>query len=312
VDDYISEIESYLALFYQKNEVPKEIIISSELDKDNLSKILNTNVIYSIKGTKKSLLDLVKSNAKIALKNEFEQIKQDETRTIKANEELRKLLNLKSLYRIDIYDNSNLFGEYSVSGMVVYKNGKPSKNDYRKFKISMDKNDDYNTMKEVLYRRYYRVLIENLERPDLIIVDGGANQINAAKEIIDSLKLNIKIVGLAKDNKHRTNELIDEDLKVIKIDKTSNLFHLLTRMQDEVHRFTINYHREIRSKGSISSILDNIEGLGTKRKKALIKHFGSVKKIKSATIEELKDIIPEKIAINLKEYLEVYMKDKSN
>ena len=187
--------------------------------------------------------------------------------------------------------------------MVVFKDGKPSKNDYRKFKISLAKNDDYNTMKEVLYRRYYRMLMESSERPDLIIVDGGENQIRAAKDIMTMLNLNIKVVGLKKNDKHQTNELINDDYSVVSIDKTSNLFHYLTRIQDEVHRFTINYHRQIRSKGSISSVLDNIEGLGDKRKRELIKKFGSVKAMSEASIEELSLVIPSSIATDLKEYL---------
>lgn len=303
MDEYIDEIEYFIGLFYTKNELPAEIIINDELDAEVLSEALNTKAIHVQKGKKKNLLELAKTNAKISLQNQFETIHRDKQKTIEANEELRKLLNLDKLYRIDIFDNSNLFGEYSVSGMVVFKDGKPSKNDYRKFKISLEKNDDYNTMKEVLYRRYYRMLMEKTEFPDLIILDGGENQINAAKEIMEMLNLNIKLVGLKKNNKHRTDDLVDENQEIIPIDKTSNLFHYLTRIQDEVHRFTINYHRQIRSKGSIQSVLDNIEGLGEKRRKALIKKFGSLKGIKAATQEELADIIPENIAIRLKEYL---------
>ena len=276
---------------------------NENLDKEVLSEALNTNVVHAIRGEKKRLLELVKTNASISLKNEFELIKRDEKRTVDANEALRKLLGLKVLYRIDVFDNSNLFGEYTVSGMVVFKDGKPSKSDYRKFKISIDKNDDYNSMKEVLYRRYYRMLMEKSERPDLILLDGGENQIRAAREIIESLNLNIKIAGLVKNNKHETNELMDSDMNVISIDKTSDLFHFLTRMQDEVHRFTITYHRDIRSKGSISSVLENIEGLGEKRRKALIKKYGSVKKIKEASVEDLSTLIPEKVALNLHNYL---------
>lgn len=300
MDDYIDEIEYFIGLYYTKNEVPSEIIINNELDKDVLSDVIGTKVVHALKGNKKSLLDLAKTNAKISLENKFESIKKDEKKTTLANEELKNILGLDKLYRIDIFDNSNLFGEYSVSGMVVFKDGLPSKNDYRKFKISLEKNDDYNTMKEVLYRRYYRMLIENTERPDLIILDGGDNQINAAKEVLSSLNLDIKIVGLKKNDKHRTNDLVDENLELIPLDKTSNLFHYLTRIQDEVHRYTINYHRQIRSKGSIQSVLDNIEGLGEKRRKALIKRFGSLKAIKAASVEELSEVIPLSIAENLK------------
>lgn len=304
MDEYIDEIEYFIGLYYTKNEVPREIIVNDELDCDVLSEALGTRVVTVSKGNKKKLLDLAATNAKLSLDNSFESIQRDESRTSKANDELRVLLGLDKLYRIDVFDNSNLFGEYSVSGMVVFKDGKPSKNDYRKFKISLEKNDDYNTMKEVLYRRYYRMLMEKSERPDLLILDGGENQIRAAREIFDSLNLNIKMVGLKKNDKHRTNDLVDENLELIPIERTSNLFHYLTRIQDEVHRFTINYHRQIRSKGSIQSVLDNIEGLGEKRRKALIKKFGSLKAIKAASKEELEEVIPEAIAENLKNYLD--------
>lgn len=303
MDEYIEEIEYFVGLYYTKNEVPREIIVNDELDADVLAEAIGTRVLTVQKGSKKKLLDLSLTNAKLALENQFETIKRDEVRTSDANEELRVLLGLDKLYRIDVFDNSNLFGEYSVSGMVVFKDGKPSKNDYRKFKISLEKNDDYNTMKEVLYRRYYRMLMEKSERPDLLILDGGENQIRAAREVLDSLNLNIKMVGLKKNDKHRTNDLVDENLELIPIERTSNLFHFLTRMQDEVHRFTINYHRQIRSKGSIQSVLDNVEGLGEKRRKTLIKKFGSLKAIKNASKDDLMDVLPEKIAENLFEYL---------
>ena len=159
-------------------------------------------------------------------------------------------------------------------------------------------------MQEVIYRRYYRALVEKTEMPDLIIVDGGINQINACLEILNSLNLNIRVCGLRKNDKHRTNDLIDSlGYQIIPLDKSSAVFHYLTRMQDEVHRYTISYHRAIRSKGAIASVLDNIEGIGAKRKKELIKTFGSVAKIKNASMEELTKILPENIAIRLQEYL---------
>ncbi len=303
MDEYIDEIEYFIGLYYTKNEIPKEIIINEELDAEVLSEAVGAKFVTVQKGSKKNLLKLAETNAKLALENQFESIQKNEKRTVEANEELKELLGLDRLYRIDIFDNSNLFGEYSVSGMVVFKDGQPSRNDYRKFKISLEKNDDYNTMKEVLYRRYYRMLMEKSERPDLLVLDGGENQIRAAREVLDSLNLNIKMVGLKKNDKHRTNDLVDENLNIIPIERTSNLFHFLTRMQDEVHRFTINYHRQIRSKGSIQSVLDNIEGLGEKRRKALIKKFGSLKAIKAASKEQLMEVIPEAIAENLRNYL---------
>ena len=304
VGELKDEIDEYLIKFYSRHEIPKEIFLDELCDKKLLSNMLNTAFTTPLKGKKKELLDMAFMNAKINLDNEMTLIEKDEERTEKANEELRELLNLEHLNRIDLFDNSNLFGDFSVSAMVVFKNGVPAKKEYRKFKISIDKNDDYNTMKEVLYRRYYRMLLEHLEKPDLIIVDGGINQISVCKEIMQMLNLDIKICGLRKNDKHMTNDLIDGDtLEEIPLVKTSNVFHYLTRMQDEVHRFTINYHRQIRSKGSISSVLDNIDGIGEKRKKELIKKFGSVAKLKEAPTEELEKIIPKNIADNLKEYL---------
>ena len=312
MDDYIEDIESYLTLFYSKNEIPKEILVPKDINVEILSNCIDSNIYIPIKGIKKKLLDMAYNNAKINLDNNFETITRDIKRTNGANEELESILGMK-INRIDSFDNSNLFGSFAVSGMVVYKNGVPSKNDYRKYKVSVDKNDDYNTMKEVTYRRYYKALLEHTELPDLILADGGINQINAVKDTLNELNLSnrIKVCGLVKNDKHRTSDLLDGDtLEVIELDRTSNVFHYLTRIQDEVHRFTINYHRELRSKGSIKSILDDIEGIGTVRKKELINKYGSVKKISEASVEELKTILPESTAIYLAKYLhDFYNKD---
>ena len=299
------ELNYYIMNFYTKHEIPKEIIVSNDIFRDILSDLINTSFVIPEKGIKKKLLGMAETNAKIYLENEITRVEREELRTVDANENLRELLNLDNLRRIDAFDNSNLFGSYSVSGMVVFKEGLPYKKDYRKYKVSVDKNDDYNTMKEVIYRRYYRALLEKTELPDLIIVDGGINQINACLDTLNSLNLHIKVVGLKKNDKHRTNELIDGDTyQIIELDKDSNIFHYLTRIQDEVHRFTITYHKTLRSKGSISSILDNIEGIGNVRKKELIKKYGNINNIKNASIEELSQIIPEGVAIELKKYLE--------
>lgn len=305
MSDLEDEVNSYILKYYERHEIPKEILVEDNLNSEIISNILNAKVYVPIKGKKKNLVEMAHVNAKISLEQEMTIIKNDEKRSILANEELRKLLNLDFLDRIDSFDNSNLFGTFAVSGMVVFKNGKPAKNEYRKYKVSVDKNDDYNTMREVIYRRYYRCMVEKSEMPDLILVDGGINQINACKSILDELHLPIKVCGLRKDDHHRTNELIDGDtLEVIKIPRMSDVFHYLTRIQDEVHRYTINYHKQIRSKGSIASVLDNIEGIGKVRKKELIKKYGSIKKMKEASIEELSEIIPENVAKNLKKYLE--------
>ena len=306
----IDEVESYIVNFYNKHEVPKEILLPEGLNEMNISSIIKSNILVPQKGVKKDLVKMAYDNAKLNLKNKFEDLQKEELRTSKSNEELAKLLGMDYINRIDIFDNSNLFGDFSVSGMVVYIDGKPAKNEYRKYKVSFEKNDDYNTMKEIIYRRYQRALVERTSLPELIIMDGGENQIRAAEEILSLLNLNIKVIGLKKNSKHRTNDLVNSDLSIIELDKTSNVFHYLTRMQDEVHRFAITYHRTLRSKGSISSILDNIEGIGTSRKKLLIKKFGSVTKMKNASIDELKEILPENVAINLHKYLEE--RDKSS
>ena len=313
ISDISDEISSYILKFYENHELPKEIIVEDSINESILSSILNTKVYIPLKGKKKNLVKMASINAKVSLEQEITIIKRDESRTVGANEELKNILGLKSLNRIDAFDNSNLFGSYAVSGMVVFKNGKPCKKEYRKYKVSVDVNDDYNTMREVIYRRYYRVLVENLEVPDLILVDGGENQINACKSILDDLHLNIKVCGLKKDNHHRTNELIDGDtLNIIDINKSSDIFHYITRIQDEVHRFTITYHKTLRDKGSIASILDNIEGIGPARKKALIKKYGSVKKMSEATLSELIEIIPENVAKELQKYLQEKFNEKAN
>ena len=308
--DILDEVEYYIAKFYSRNEIPKEILIPDTLSIDNIKSVVETNVLVPQKGVKKDLINMAYDNAKLNLKNKFEEIQKDEVRTSAANDELAKTLGMESIYRIDVFDNSNLFGSFAVSGMVVYIDGKPAKNEYRKYKVSVDVNDDYNTMKEILYRRYQKALVDRSTLPDLIIVDGGENQIRAALDILDLLHLNIKVVGLKKNDKHRTNDLIDSEFNVINIDRMSNVFHYLTRMQDEVHRFTINYHRTLRSKGSISSLLDDIEGIGPARKKQLIKTFGSVSKMREATIEELSKIIPLQVAKELKEYLNSKYKEE--
>lgn len=301
-DDYLNELEYYIALFYNKKEVPKEILLPDEIDPNILKEIINTKFIKISRGPKHKLLKMSKENASINLENNFKRILNEINRSTGANEELEKLLNI-GIKRIDVFDNSNLFGSFAVSGMVVFVDGKPSKNKYRKYKIMVDKNDDYHTMKEVIYRRYYRALLEK-DLPDLILVDGGKSQISATKEVLEELNLNIKVCGLVKNDKHRTNDLLDGDtLEIYQIDHTSNLFHYLTRMQDEVHRYTINYHRQIRSKGNIASVLDNIPGIGEKRRKELIKTYGSIKKIKEANITDLATILPLDVAEKLHNYL---------
>lgn len=306
IDDVSDELNRYIAKFYEKDIIPpKEILVPSIVDSKIIEGVTNIKVVVPSKGTKKNLVDMACNNANIRLNEKFELIKKDEQRTTLANEELKNILKLDKLDRIEIFDNAHLFGTYNVSGMVVYIDGKESKNDYRKYKISVDKNDDYNTMREVIYRRYFRVLNDKLVRPDLILVDGGKGQINAALDIISSLGLDIPVAGLKKDDKHATNALIYNN-QIIEINKRSNLFYYLERMQDEVHNFTINYHKQLRSKGSLESILESVSGIGEVRKIELLKKYKTITKLKEVEIEELEKILPTAVAKNLKEFLENY------
>ncbi len=305
IDDVNDTLSYFVTSFYDKNEIPKEVLVSEDFDVNLLEETINTKFIVPKKGIKKKIVDMAYSNAKISLEEEFELIIRDDKRTFGANEELGKLINIPNLKRIETFDNAHLFGTFTVSGMVVFTNGKPDKKEYRKYKIASGSKDDYHTMKEVIYRRYYRVLHDNLKRPDLIIVDGGISQIHAAKEVLDSLYLSIPVLGLKKNDKHSTTALISED-KEYNIDKTSDVFHLLTRIQDEVHRYTITYHRNIRSKASLSSIIDNVPNIGEVRKKTLLKKYKTITKLKSLTEEELSKDLPKNVAKELVEFLKNY------
>ena len=310
VGDEEEELSNYLLNFYSKNvSNPKEILVPDNIDTSTFSELFNIKFITPIKGEKKRILSLAEDNARIYYEEQMTYIKRDEDKITNALNELKEKLNIPSADRIELFDNSNLFGSFNVSGMVVFKMGKPSKNDYRKYKITNDVNDDYGTMKEVIYRRYFKALKENTELPDLIIVDGGIGQINVAREVISSLGLKIEVCGLKKDDTHSTNMLLGKDpLEEIKIDKQSDLFLLLTKMQDEVHNFTISYHKNIRSKGALSSVLDNIEGIGEVRKNKLLKKYKTISKMKEAPLEELEEILPKDIAVSFKDFLEEYDK----
>ena len=309
IDDEGEELTRYIAKFYDKTLIPKEVLVPSIADGDLLSDYLKVKVRIPEKGVKKKLVDMACDNAKKQLEDEYELVIKNEEKTVKANEELREVLGLDKLDRIELFDNAHLFGTYNVSGMVVFIDGMPAKNEYRKFKISVDKNDDYGTMREVVYRRYFRVLKDNLVRPDLIIVDGGLGQMHVAKEVLDSLGMDINLVGLKKDDKHSTNALVTFDGE-IPIEKRSNLFHYLERMQDEVHNFTINYHKQIRSKGLYASILDDIPGIGKQRKQELLKKYKTTENMKNQSVDELASILPRNVAIELKDILESL--DKEN
>ena len=304
IDEIEEELTRYIANFYSNNILPKEILVPDIVNTEILEQYFNVKVISPLKGVKKKIVEMANKNAEITLNNEIELINRDEERTFLANEELKNILKLDKLDRIELFDNSHLFGTFNVSGMVVFTNGLPNKNEYRKFKLSIESNDEYAMMEEVIYRRYFRVLKDNLKRPDLIIVDGGIGQIHIARKVLESLNMNILVVGLKKNDKHATEALMAfEPIEEIPVDKKSNLFYYLERMQDEVHNFTISYHKQIRSKGAMESIIDRVEGIGEKRKKELLKKFKTITKLKEASLEELNEILPQKVALNLYHFL---------
>lgn len=303
-EDFEEDLIRFLVTYYQTHPEPYELLIPQDVDLELLTEILSCHVLQPQRGDKKSLVEMANKNAKEALEKKFLLKEKTDEKTILPIIELGQKLGIDTPHTIELYDNSNIQGAYAVAGMVVYKDGVPSKKDYRKYKIkTVEGPDDYASMKEVIYRRYYRLLMEQKEMADLIIVDGGLGQIKVAKEVINSLNLSVHICGLSKDDKHSTAMLLDEDGNQVPIDTKSPLFFLLTRMQDEVHRYAISFHRQVRSKSLFSSILDEVEGIGEARKKKLLNHFKSVKKMKEASLEELEAVIPKNTAAKLYEVL---------
>ncbi len=303
-EDFEEDLIRFLVTYYQTHPEPYELLIPQDVDLELLTEILSCHVLQPQRGDKKSLVEMADKNAKEALEKKFLLKEKTDEKTILPIIELGQKLGIDTPHTIELYDNSNIQGAYAVAGMVVYKDGVPSKKDYRKYKIkTVEGPDDYASMKEVIYRRYYRLLMEQKEMADLIIVDGGLGQIKVAKEVINSLNLSVHICGLSKDDKHSTAMLLDENGNQVPIDTKSPLFFLLTRMQDEVHRYAISFHRQVRSKSLFSSILDEVEGIGEARKKKLLNHFKSVKKMKEASLEELEAVIPKNTAAKLYEVL---------
>jgi excinuclease ABC subunit C len=302
--DVLDQVVEYILKFYEKTGVlPKELLVPEEVDSELLSNYLNIKVNSPKKGKLKNLLDLARDNAKEILMSEEEMLKKNDDLRLKAIDELKVLLKTDNVSRMEAFDNSHLFGTFYVGGMVVYNNFLPLKDEYRKYKISVTVKDDLGAMKEVLYRRYYRVLMENLTPPDIVVMDGGMNQVRIAKEIIDSLELKIRVIGLVKNDKHKTSSIIDEEGRVLEVSPNSNLFLFFSRIQEEVHRYAITYHRNIKAKGSLSSLLDLVPGIGEVRRKELLKKFGSLKKMKEASVEELNEVLPEDVSKSLFDYL---------
>ena len=293
---------TYVGQFYQEKShlVPNEVLIPQDIDEEAVKALVDTKILKPQRGEKKQLVNLAIKNASVSLEQKFNLLEKSVEKTQGAIENLGRLLQIPTPVRIESFDNSNIMGTSPVSAMVVFVNGKPSKKDYRKYKIkTVVGPDDYASMREVIRRRYGRVQREGLTPPDLIVIDGGQGQVNIAKQVIqEELGLDIPIAGLQKNDKHQTHELLFGDpLEVVELSRNSQEFFLLQRIQDEVHRFAITFHRQLRSKNSFSSQLDGIEGLGPKRKQNLMKHFKSLTKIKEASVDEIVGVgVPRAVA----------------
>ena len=293
---------TYVGQFYQEKShlVPNEVLIPQDIDEEAVKALVDTKILKPQRGEKKQLVNLAIKNARVSLEQKFNLLEKSVEKTQGAIENLGRLLQIPTPVRIESFDNSNIMGTSPVSAMVAFVNGKPSKKDYRKYKIkTVVGPDDYASMREVIRRRYGRVQRESLTPPDLIVIDGGQGQVNIAKQVIqEELGLDIPIAGLQKNDKHQTHELLFGDpLEVVELSRNSQEFFLLQRIQDEVHRFAITFHRQLRSKNSFSSQLDGIDGLGPKRKQNLMKHFKSLTKIKEASVDEIVEVgVPRAVA----------------
>ena len=300
---------TYVGQFYQEKShlIPNEILIPQDIDEEAIKALVDTKVLKPQRGEKKQLVNLAIKNARVSLEQKFNLLEKSVEKTQGAIENLGRLLQIPTPVRIESFDNSNIMGTSPVSAMVVFVNGKPSKKDYRKYKIkTVVGPDDYASMREVIRRRYGRVQRDGLTPPDLIVIDGGQGQVNIAKQVIqEELGLDIPIAGLQKNDKHQTHELLFGDpLEVVELSRNSQEFFLLQRIQDEVHRFAITFHRQLRSKNSFSSRLDGIEGLGPKRKQNLMKYFKSLTKIKEASVDEIVAVgIPRAVAEAVHQHL---------
>ena len=319
-NDTKSEIlSSFIKQFYAGTPyIPAELMLPEEIeDQEIIEEWLTTRREHKVrlripkKGTKEKLVELAQKNAQMVLKNDKERLKREEGRTIGAVKELEKILGLTGIIRMEAYDISNTNGFDSVGSMVVYEHGKPKRNDYRKFKIkSVQGPDDYASMNEVLTRRFEHGLRERQDEsetggfqafPDLIMMDGGRGQVNIALEVLEKLNLHIPVCGMVKDDNHRTRGLYFNNVE-LPIDRNSECFRLITRIQDEAHRFAITFHRQLRSKGQVHSILDDIPGVGPARRKDLMRSFENIEAIRNATVDDLKELP----SMNEKSAQEVY------
>ncbi len=300
---------TYIGRFYlhQHHLKPSEILVPIGTDASIVEELLHVPTHTPFRGQKKQLMETATRNAEIALDEKFTLIERDEERTILAVEQLGDILNIETPHRIEAFDNSNIQGTDPVSAMVAFIDGRAKKSEYRKYKIrDVQGPDDYEMMREVIRRRYSRVLKEKLPLPDLIIVDGGKGQMSAAREVLeDELGLDIPLAGLVKDDRHQTSELLyGLPPEVVELERNTQPFYLVQRIQDEVHRFAITFHRQLQGKGLVQSILDTIPGVGEKRRTLLLTHFQSIQAIREAGVEEITKLgIPKNVAENIQTHL---------
>ena len=290
------EFISFLLQYYQEHPAAGTLVLPQDTDTEVLTELLGLRIVQPQKGYRKQLIDLCMQNARKQLEQKFDTVERQDSVTQEAVDELSRLAG-KRMSRVELFDNSHTSGTFTVASCVVYDEGEPNRKEYRLYRLHTA-NSDLDSMKEVIYRRYFRLLKDGGRMPDAVLVDGGMLQIDAAAEIIDSLGLNdtISVLGLVKDSHHNTNALMNREHDTYDIDKDSGLFFLLARMQDEVHRTAISYHRKLRAKAQTKSILDEVEGIGPKRKKLLLKTFGSFTRLKNATEEEIASVVPVQTA----------------
>ncbi|WP_270358877.1 excinuclease ABC subunit UvrC [Ligilactobacillus salivarius] len=305
IDTPEAELESFILQFYnQKNRIlPKEILVPSGMDKETLSEILGIPVKTPQRGQKRDLLEMAQKNARLVLEEKFRLLELDERKTTGAMNEITDALGLPNGHRIEAFDHSHLQGEDLVSAMVCFIDGKPEKTEYRKYKLkNVDHADEAASTREVIYRRYSRLLKEKANLPDLILMDGASIQINAAVDVLhNQLGIDIPVAGMVKNDRHKTADLMTENDEKIGLDPKSEGFYLLQRIQDEVHRFAITFHRQVRSKNSLASRLERIQGVGPKTRIKLLRNYGSLKNISAASVEDLESLgISKKLAQTIK------------
>jgi len=292
----------FIIHYYQDHPIPLKIYIPNQNELNSIIEMVDLPLVIAQRGNKRKLVELVTKNALNHLQQNYAILEIQNQNQVLALDQLKELLNLEKVDHIELFDNSHIQGTFASSACVVYTDGKPNKKEYRLYHVS-HQGDDYHNMEEVIYRRYFRQLKEHHKLPDLIIVDGGIRQIEVAAATLETLHLSIPVVGLSKDSHHQTSILLNQQNEVLNLKDKQECFFLLARMQDEVHRFVITHHKQRRSKNQIKSLLDDIEGIGTKRQQTLIKQFKDIAGIQAASLEELSKIIPLKVAEKLKEAL---------